>query len=76
MVMVAVAWATVLSIKALRRPAMDEADGPASMETARRLARSGKRIQAIKMVREVSGGSLPEATQVVKSLESEPPPEL
>ncbi len=46
-----------------------------SMDLARRLARSGKRIQAVTMVRRLTGASLSEARAVVKSMEREPAPE-
>jgi hypothetical protein len=41
----------------------------ASMDNARQLAETGKRIQAIKMVRQLTGLSLEEAVAVVKEME-------
>jgi len=41
----------------------------ASMDNARQLAEAGKRIQAIKMVRQLTGMSLEEGVAVVKEME-------
>ena len=61
-------------IKERRRGGQPE--GEVSMEAARQLARSGMRIQAIKMVRDVSGVDLREAYEIIKCMESERGPEL
>lgn len=65
-----VASTVTLFVRALfYRP--EEALAPPSLELARQLARSGRRIQAVAMVREISGVSLIEASDAVKAMESE-----
>ncbi|MFF5233858.1 hypothetical protein [Dactylosporangium sp. NPDC000521] len=49
--------------------------GDPSMESARRLAESGKRIQAVKVVRQLTGASLEEALTLVKAMEKDADPE-
>jgi hypothetical protein len=51
-----------------------QVDDP-SMDLARRLAKSGKRIQAVQMIRRLTGGSIQEALTVVEAMEKESAPE-
>lgn len=57
----------------VRRPRLRLREEPlpvvASMDNARQLAEAGKRIQAIEMVRPLTGMSLEEAVAVVKEME-------